>query len=136
MTAEQTLKSAEAQVLGVKIDGVGGDVVEIKKTLEKLTDVLQVVTELRVQQNHTSDAIGRAFNKLDKHEARLVPIENAMPALKEARRWVVGGVLAGVSMMGVALLKMVVIDPMQQPRIVYVAPPAPQQQAGPTINVK
>ena len=46
---------------------------------------------------------------MQKHEDRLTAIETAMPGLKEMRRWVIGGILAGIGMIGAAVLKLVFI---------------------------
>ena len=46
---------------------------------------------------------------MQKHEERLTKVEVEMPGLRELRRYLIGGVVAGAGMIGVAVLKLVLM---------------------------
>lgn len=140
--AMSVLASAEARILGVMLSQLASEtkrnadaVVAINETLHVLTrleqgqgHVLESLKEGRITMSKHGDRLAeieKHMPDLLKHHERLAKIEPHMPGLIETRRWVVGGVIAGVSMICLALVKLVVLD---IPRIPAYLPPATVQQ--------
>lgn len=100
---------------------------ENTKSIRSITETLLRLIVLEERYMETRGAIDRAFKTIDtvndksskaiqivadkteNQEERLRVIENDMPQLLETRKWVVGGIITGVGMMLVALLKLVFI---------------------------
>ncbi len=95
----------------------------VERQLENQTEALNKIGEainrfslLEERHLETRGALERAFTSIaktdhsvDQIDLRVNAIELAMPQLKETRRWVVTGILAGIAMMGAALLKLVFV---------------------------
>ena len=95
----------------------------VERQLENQTEALNKIGEainrfslLEERHLETRGALERAFSSIaktdhsvDQIDLRVNAIELAMPQLKETRRWVVTGILAGIAMMGAALLKLVFV---------------------------
>lgn len=63
---------------------------------------------------HDAPGFKQAIGRVDAQGDRISAIENVLPGLKELRVWVIGGVLGGAGMLGVALMKLVLVDPQTQ----------------------
>lgn len=142
--AMSVLASAEARILGVMLSQLASETKRNADAVLAINETLHVLTRLEQGQGHVLDSLkeGRVtmsrqndrLNEIEKHmpallkhSERLAAIEPHMPGLIETRKWVVGGVIAGVSMICLALIKLVIVD---IPRIpVYVQPPAVQAPA-------
>lgn len=83
---------------------------EIKDSVKSIAASLHTLTSLGVRHEETRDALGRAFDELKQHDARLENIETVMPGLKEARGWAVRGMLAVVSVVGIAVMGLVIVS--------------------------
>lgn len=81
----------------------------MEATLGRVADSLQALVKLEAQYGETRADVERLVSSIAKQNDRLQAIEVHMPGLIETRRWVVLGLLAGVGMMGAALLKMVLL---------------------------
>lgn len=95
----------------------------VEKQLESQTEALNKIGEainrfslLEERHLETRGAIERAFNSISKTDhaieqlaARVAAIELHMPQLRETRNWVVTGVLAGIAMIGAAILKVIFV---------------------------
>lgn len=123
----EQLSSVEARVLGTLVSGMRDDLAEVKDTLSDLSAAVNKLALIEAKQVEASSATDRAFVAIDRIgaegdrrskdlEKRLTALEIAMPPLQEMRRWVVAGILAGLGMMLLALVKMVLVDP----HVVYV----------------
>lgn len=84
----------QGQRFDTKLDSIGQSI-----SLLVRIDERQVAIAERLQ-------LGAAT--MQKHEERIAVMEAAMPGLKETRGWVIAGILAGISMIGIAVLKLVV----------------------------
>lgn len=140
--AMSVLASAEARILGVMLSQLASETKRNADAVIAINETLHVLTRLEQGQGHVLDSLkegritmGKQADRIAeiekhmpdllKHSERLAKIEPHMPGLIETRKWVVGGVIAGVSMICLALVKLVIID---IPRIpVYSQPPAVQQ---------
>lgn len=111
--SEQRIHALEQQVnhFGASATRIERKLDSIDETLKSLVRIeerqiatnarLVNVEEFQKEQADRLQAIEVALpENLDK---RLVTIETKMPGLLESRRWIVGGVLASVGMLGVAL---------------------------------
>jgi hypothetical protein len=78
-------------------------------SIESISASLQTLTKL--EQGHANILDRLSVNSRDTHahELRIREIELSMPGLKEMRRWVVTGVLSGIGMMALAMVKLVLI---------------------------
>ena len=95
----------------------------VERQLENQTEALNKIGEainrfslLEERHLETRGALERAFTAIaktdhavDQMDLRVNAIELSMPQLKETRKWVVTGILAGIAMMGAALLKLVFV---------------------------
>lgn len=86
--------------------------------LDKISEAINRFSLLEERHLETRGALERAFQAIEKQEKwqdetdkRLTAIEIAMPQLKETRKWVVMGILAGVSMIGAGLFKLLMSTP-------------------------
>lgn len=94
------------------------------RTLSEMSSSLQVLVRLEQSHSHILDQLKSGSITMTGHEKRIQDLETKMPPLLEMRRWVVGGILAGIGMMGIALVKLVVVDTKSAslPQIIYVTP--------------
>lgn len=104
------MDSGEARVIHTRLDSLVENVTRLANALEAMQAQLHVLTAMKVQQDHMAQQMTAGAATMTKHEERISQIEKDMPGLKELRRWVVGGVLAGLGMMGTALGKLVIYD--------------------------
>jgi hypothetical protein len=106
-------------VLEYRVATLEGAVVEIKSAVKSIDSSLQTLAKLEVHHTETRDGMARAFSELTDHETRVRAIEAEMPTMKMIRNWVVAGVVGVVSMMGAAIvtlmIKMPTIQTMQAP---------------------
>lgn len=84
-------------------------VTKIDHKIDGITDALQSLVRIEERQINTAEKLHTGAGKMGDHENRLRCIEKEMPGLVEQRKWVVGGVLTGLGMIGMALLKLVVM---------------------------
>lgn len=116
------MDSAEAKVINVRLDSLVDSVARMANAFEEMQKQMHVLTALKVQQDHITQQLTAGATTMGKHEERISTIEKDMPGLKELRRWVVGGVLAGLGMMGTALGKLVIYDMPRTPPAVAAVP--------------
>ena len=81
---------------------------ELKRAVAQVAEAINKLVVIEERSLETRRTIDRAFETLKDHEQRLRDVEEQMPLLVETRRWVVLGVLAGLSMMGVGLAKLLI----------------------------
>ena len=117
------LTSAEAQIIGASISHLAAETKRNADAVVAINESLHVLTRLETAQTNVLDRLKEGSIRMTDHEKRIQTIEQRMPGLNELRSWVIGGVLAGVGMMGAALLKLVIID---IPRLPVYTQPATQ----------
>ena len=81
---------------------------ELKRAVAQVAEAINKLVLIEERSLEARRSIDRAFETLKDHEQRLRDVEEQMPLLVETRRWVVLGVLAGLSMMGVGLAKLLI----------------------------
>lgn len=77
----------------------------------RLTDAMTSVVRLEVQHQQVSMAMSTLREKQDATEKRVDALERLMPGLVETRKWIVGWLVAGVGVVGLALLAVVMKVP-------------------------
>jgi C4-dicarboxylate-specific signal transduction histidine kinase len=107
----QKMNSAEALVLDERtrhmqsdVQAIAGAVQDVNRKLELLPVMAATVEHLRTDLTKTTRD----------HEERIQRIEQQLPGLAELRKWVVGGIIAALGMMGAAIIKLVIVDPVRQ----------------------
>jgi hypothetical protein len=121
------MDSAEARIIHTRLDGMVDSMYRLANSVERMQEALHAVIELRAQQATVLAQMSDGAKRMQEHDERLKHIERELPGLREIRRWVIGGVLAGVTMMGTALMKLVIID---QPLKYYPSAPIVQPPVG------
>ena len=108
---DDQMESTEAKVIAVHLSHMSGSIERLSKAVEDMGEKLE--------------------RRMGDHETRLQSIERDMPGLKELRRYVIAGVVAGVGMIGAALMKLVVYD---VPRLPPAVPAVAQQTTQPKVT--
>lgn len=80
----------------------------IEKSLASISDSLRQLTVMEQKYLESRAALERAFVALGKSEERIRLIEEELPTLKLARAWVIAGAIGTLSLIGVAIVKLVV----------------------------
>lgn len=113
------MSSIEGRLLAGSMSELKSDVGEMRASLSAMQRAMEALVRIDEQQITIRSSLGRAFDEVKEErnrrellDARVQKLEVDSPSYKELRRWVIGGVLAGMAMMGAALFKSVVIDPM------------------------
>ena len=104
------LSSLEARVLEASLAGIRSDQRRLADAVQEISRNLAVLTRVEVNQNHTADHVATLTAQVKDHEQRMQSVERNMPQLLEMRKWVIMGILAGVGMMGTAVVKLVLVD--------------------------
>jgi len=92
--------SAEA-LMQQQMDRLVVDVSEIKSTLKELSSSMERVARLEERHTNNSDAISRAFAKLEDHDSRMMRLETEAPLTRMVRRWVIAGVIGVAGVVGI-----------------------------------
>lgn len=104
------MDNGEARVINVRLDQLSSSVERLANVFEEMQKQMHVLTAMKVQQDHINAQLATGAETMTKHAERIGKIESDMPGLRELRRWVITGVLAGLGMMGAALGKLVIVD--------------------------
>jgi DNA repair ATPase RecN len=124
MTADALFQQDE------RLRRVERDQADMREVLGSLRESQQAISNslerlVRLEERHieTREALGRAFDTIDKHaealhgirlavppnlEPRLRELENNMPGLLEMRRWMVAGVMSVVSLIGCGVIGLLI----------------------------
>jgi hypothetical protein len=101
MSADQTA------VMEYRLSSLEASVGEIRQAVKSIDASLQVLARLEQRHAETRDGLERAFGEIADHEARVRVIEQEQPTTKLIKGWVIAGVVGGLSMMGIAMAKLV-----------------------------
>lgn len=111
----------ENTVLHHQLQSVQKDIGSIKEALSGVTESLQSLVKLEVAQTNTKEALERAFSgvgkvdeRVDDLDKRIQALEMLAPGMKELRRWIIGGIGIGISMLFVSLLNLVLTNTKNQ----------------------
>ena len=78
----------------------------IEDTLKGIRDSLNTLAALEQKHMQTREAIERAFSNIGKIDERVRKIEHEMPTLTLVRKWVIGGMIGIISLLGLTLFKL------------------------------
>lgn len=81
----------------------------IEQTLKGISETLERLAALEQKHLETREAVGRAFDSLETHDARIRAIESEMPTLKLARGWLLSGMVGIIGLLGVTLFRLFTI---------------------------
>jgi hypothetical protein len=98
-----------AEVLDYRITALEASVGEIRQAVKSIDGSLQILARLEQRHAETRDGLERAFGEIADHEARVRVIESEQPTTKLIKGWVITGVLAGLGMIGLAMVKLVMV---------------------------
>lgn len=105
-------------VLEFRVSSLEKVVGEIGQSVKSIDGSLQALTRLEARHAETRDGLARAFaavqrledEDLKDHENRLRVMEADMPTVRLIRGWVIAGVIGVVSLVGVAVVGIVLIS--------------------------
>lgn len=133
MVADDKINSVEARLLEANLEQIRSELRRQADTLVNISQSLQVLARVEEAQHNIRDRLKDGSQRLtdherritqvetltsrydgsmrvvELHEKRIAQIEHLVPGLTELRRWVIGGLLAGIGMIGVALMKLVLM---------------------------
>lgn len=107
----QKMNSAEALVLDERTRHMQNDVQAIAGAVQDVNRKLEVLPVMAATVEHLRTDLTKTTRD---HEERIQRIEQQLPGLAELRKWVVGGIIAALGMMGAAIVKLVIVDPVRQ----------------------
>ena len=105
------ITSLEARLLENNLANIRSEMARHGDALIGINESLRTLSRVEESQIAVKERLQEGSRKLTDHEERISRIEQEMPGLKELRRWVIGGILAGVGMMCVALINLVLRVP-------------------------
>jgi hypothetical protein len=127
------MTSMEARLLDANMKHFESELKRHGDMLSSISQSLQTLARVEQSQVEIKDRLKEGSVKLTEHEKRivlveaiipqvvsnardlgdvdkrLIAVETALPSLVETRRWVIAGILAGVAMIGVALIKLIFV---------------------------
>lgn len=137
-TTNPVITSIEGAVLAVKLDGLKDQVSEIVKAMGKMQDTMQTLLAVEREQRDFSKALARAFDEIkeqrDKFDKFKADLDKELPGLRAIRKWAIGIATAGMGMLGVALMTLLLINPLyrgygqQPPANTFIVPSQPEHQ--------
>lgn len=95
----------ELHVLNSKVDNLSDTVVDIKKTVKELTNVIIKLTLIEERQINTVTTIEKLSIQMERIQDRLSELEAQMPANSRTAAWVDKAIWAGLGVLGVLIIK-------------------------------
>lgn len=90
-----------------RLDELTRTVARFEAKLDSVIAALGVLGRLEERQEYLGGRVLESSETVSLLEQRIAAIERELPALVETRKWVIAGVLGGISMMGLGLAKLV-----------------------------
>jgi len=82
---------------------------DISTALTGIRETLQTLAMLEVRHTETRESMSRMRAEMESVERRTSAIENGLPVLHLTSRWVIGGVISIVSLMGIGLIRLIMV---------------------------
>lgn len=89
---------------------------DIRDAVGQIAEAMVKIARLEERHQETRESLGRAFDRLDAVEKQqgdtrveLVTIKAEIQPLKESRGWMVSGILGVLSLVGVAMIGLVLV---------------------------
>lgn len=140
-TTQPLITSIEGAVLAVKLDNLKEQMAGIFTVMEKMQSTLQILANVEQQQRDFRGALDRAFLEIKTERDRLSHLLESlnieMPGLRTMRRWVIGLAASAAGMLGIALMTLLVINPLyhgygqQPPAQTIIVPSQPERALKP-----
>lgn len=90
-----------------KLDDIGESLVILARIDERHINIAESLVKVVDTQNAHANRLAAIEHSIpNRLDERLGAIETSMPGLKETRGWVIGGILTGVSMIGLGVMKL------------------------------
>lgn len=90
----------------------------MRDAVSQIADAVTKIARLEERHSETREGLSRAFSRIERLDARLAEdrleierIKGQMEPLKETRKWIVGGIISIVGIVGTAVITLVVIAP-------------------------
>lgn len=96
--------SENAELIEYRIASLEGAVGEIKQAVKSIDSSLQTLARLELHHAETRDSLSRVFTGQEDQDKRLRVLEIEAPTTRMVHRWVIGGVIGIVSIVGVAVI--------------------------------
>lgn len=97
--------SEDISLLTHKLDTVNAVVDDMKSTLKELANAVTKLTLIEERQINTAAALERAFQTLDKMDARVNSLEQHVPANKRISVWFDRATWAGMGLLVMLVIK-------------------------------
>lgn len=138
-TTQPVITSIEGAVLAVKLDNLKDQVGEIVKVMAEMQRTMQTLVQIEREQRDFSKALDRAFGEIKAERDKLVQLSidlnREMPGLRAVRKWAIILATSGAGMLGVALMTLLVINPLYRgygtqssPMQTFIVPPQQERQ--------
>jgi hypothetical protein len=96
-------------VLDYRVTMVEQAVKDISTALTGIRETLQTLAMLEVRHTETRESMARMRSVVEDVERRTSAIEHGLPVLHLTSRWVIGGVIAIVGMVGLGLIRFIIV---------------------------
>ena len=91
-----------------RVSNLERDHASIRDAISGIERSLEALVRLEERHAETRESLMRAFTLCERLESRMMQVELQMPALNETRAWVVRAILGTVTIVGSALIYLVV----------------------------
>lgn len=134
-TTQPVITSIEGVVLAVKLDHLKEQVGEIVKAMTEMQRTMQTLIQVEREQRDFSKALDRAFTEIRTERDNLAKLNSELakelPGLRSLRKWSIVIATSGAGMLGVALMTLLVINPLyrgygQSPSQTFIVPEHPK----------
>lgn len=95
-------------VLEQRVSHVGESIERVEATVNSIAETLSSLVRIEERQVAINNKLAEGSVAMSLQDARIKAIELTMPGLSELRKWVIGGVLSGIGMIGAAVVHLVV----------------------------
>jgi hypothetical protein len=96
-------------VLDYRVTMVEQAVKDISTALTGIRETLQTLAMLEVRHTETRESMSRMRSVVEDVERRTSAIEKGLPVLNLTSRWVIGGVIAVVGMVGLGFIRLIMV---------------------------
>jgi hypothetical protein len=111
-TTQPIITSMEGAVLSVKLDSLKEQIGEIVKAMGEMQRTMQTLLQVEREQRDFRGALDRSFAEIRAERDKIVVIERELIGLRSMRRWVIGLTTSAAAMLGVALMTLLIINPL------------------------
>lgn len=88
-----------------RLNTVERSIEKIETSVAKIADSMELIARLEERHAVTREALDKVAKSVESIDGRLVAVEIVVPMLKEARGWLIAGVLGVVAAVGSAIFQ-------------------------------